>query len=273
MTRPVSDTTSDGRWGIRNVAGPFEVTRLAFPPSYHQEPFSPERGYLVVVLDGAVCKTFVGDSATLALDSVSALPAGASHSSDFAPQGAQVVVIRSVADSVSELSPLLTRRRHDRVAASTALAWRLAAELEAPDSSSGLALEGLVLQLVATTSRASHETPRRCAEWVRAVREILRDDAPTPPSLSELAARVGQRPTLVARAFRSEYGMTVAQYARSVRLDWARERLAAGDTPLNQVALAAGFVDQSHFTRAFRRHTGVTPGRYRSLARRSRVAA
>jgi AraC-like DNA-binding protein len=33
------------------------------------------------------------------------------------------------------------------------------------------------------------------------------------------------------------------------------------------IALEAGFADQSHFTRSFRRHHGITPGRYRELVR------
>ena len=45
------------------------------------------------------------------------------------------------------------------------------------------------------------------------------------------------------------------------RLDFARSRLGDG-TPLADVALAAGFADQAHFTRMFRSAFGLTPGRY-----------
>ena len=50
----------------------------------------------------------------------------------------------------------------------------------------------------------------------------------------------------------------MGEYARSLRLEWAASRLALDDASLAQVALEAGFADQSHFTRAFRRHAGVT---------------
>ena len=96
---------------------------------------------------------------------------------------------------------------------------------------------------------------------------MLHDRTPDHPSLSELAALVGRHPTHVSRAFRREYGVTVAEYARSLRLEWARAQIALGDTPLARIAVEAGFSDQSHFTRAFRSHTGVTPGRYRELVR------
>jgi AraC family transcriptional regulator len=49
-----------------------------------------------------------------------------------------------------------------------------------------------------------------------------------------------------------------------LRLEWAAARLSE-ERSLAQIALEAGFADQSHFTRAFRRHFGVTPGRYRAM--------
>lgn len=252
----------------RAVVGAIEVTRLEFPPGHRHGVFVPERGYLVIVLDGVVCKTFVGDSATLSRDSVATLPAGSTHSSSFAPAGSQVVTLRSAADGESgALGSFLTKRRHVRAASSTALAWRMATELEARDASWSLALEGLVLQLLATAGRASTEPLPGSGTWVSAVRDALHDHAPRHPSLQELAAAVGRHPTHIARAFRREYGLTVCQYARGLRLDWAASRLALEDIPLARVALDAGFADQSHFTRAFRRHTGVTPGRYRELLR------
>jgi AraC family transcriptional regulator len=179
-----------------------------------------------------------------------------------------VLALRAAPDrQATAFGSFLTRRRHVRVASSTALAWRMAAELDAQDESWALALEGLVLQLLATAERATAEPPPCAGTWVAAVRDALHDHAPDHPSLEELAASVGRHPTHVARAFRREYGLTVCQYARALRLDWAASRLALADESLARVAFDAGFADQSHFTRAFRRHTGVTPGRYRELLR------
>ena len=58
--------------------------------------------------------------------------------------------------------------------------------------------------------------------------------------------------------------MTVGTYVRRLRLDWAARELARSDTALARVALVAGFADQSHFTRAFRGYTGLTPSVYRA---------
>ena len=45
-------------------------------------------------------------------------------------------------------------------------------------------------------------------------------------------------------------------------------QIAGGDRPLAEIAAEAGFADQSHFTRLFRRYLGTTPGRFRAFQSR-----
>jgi AraC family transcriptional regulator len=71
----------------------------------------------------------------------------------------------------------------------------------------------------------------------------------------------------LAREFRACHGMSVGEYGRRVRLSWAATELVSGDRSLAEVAAEAGFADQSHFTRLFKRHVGTTPARYRRDAR------
>jgi AraC family transcriptional regulator len=54
---------------------------------------------------------------------------------------------------------------------------------------------------------------------------------------------------------------------RQLRIEYACHELAASDTPIVQIALAAGFCDQSHFTRTFKRLIGVAPSQYRESVR------
>ncbi len=74
---------------------------------------------------------------------------------------------------------------------------------------------------------------------------------------------VGVHPDHLARAFRLRFGAPIGSYLRRLRLDWAAMRLETGDEGISAVALRAGFADQSHFTRTFKRHTGLTPQAYR----------
>jgi transcriptional regulator GlxA family with amidase domain len=55
----------------------------------------------------------------------------------------------------------------------------------------------------------------------------------------------------------------VAAYARSLRLQWAIDRLADSTLAISDIAVSAGFSDQSHLTRECRRSLGVSPAEYR----------
>jgi AraC-like DNA-binding protein len=90
-------------------------------------------------------------------------------------------------------------------------------------------------------------------------------------SVDELAREAGLSPAHFARAFRETVGRPPHQYILGRRLERARLLLDAPGARLSDVALRAGFADQAHFTRLFKRAFGVTPGavlRARRLTRR-----
>lgn len=82
-------------------------------------------------------------------------------------------------------------------------------------------------------------------------------------TLAELAALAGVSRFQLLRGFAREVGITPHAYLVQRRVCVARKLLANGQTPA-QAAIQAGFADQSHMTRAFVRHLGITPGRYRA---------
>jgi AraC family transcriptional regulator len=53
-----------------------------------------------------------------------------------------------------------------------------------------------------------------------------------------------------------------------LRVEWAAAEILSGHRSLAEIAAEAGFADQSHFTRVFRRQVGVTPGEYRAFQAR-----
>ena len=68
--------------------------------------------------------------------------------------------------------------------------------------------------------------------------------------------------------FKSELGRTPQEWLSDVRLRFVQDALAGSDTPLAELALRAGYSDQSALTRAMRRTTGMTPAAYRREHRR-----
>lgn len=103
--------------------------------------------------------------------------------------------------------------------------------------------------------------PGRERQPVRKVMSLMRDAPAHDWSLAELADTAGMSPFHFCRAFRKETGLTPHLYLTQIRLDMARDALARG-AGVADAALAAGFYDQSHLTRHFKRSYGITPGRY-----------
>jgi len=96
---------------------------------------------------------------------------------------------------------------------------------------------------------------------VRLAREFLCDNMAAKVTLDELAAVAGLSRYHLLRVFKRETGLPPHVYQLQQRVDRAKARLTAGQ-PIAQVALEAGFVDQSHFTNTFRRFVGATPRQY-----------
>ena len=107
--------------------------------------------------------------------------------------------------------------------------------------------------------------PRVAPRWLRSARDLLDGRFDQPVSLRGLAQEAGVHPVYFAAAFRRFHGCSVGEYLRRRRLQYARRRLADPKVSLAQVAAEAGFADQSHFTRTFKRFTGMTPNRYRTF--------
>ncbi len=134
-----------------------------------------------------------------------------------------------------------------------------------------LALDDLVLRLTAylldaagdpgsgTTRRIDQVAMGRVREYLGSQPAIVRSD--------ELELIAGLNRYEIARQFRRLYGTSPQRYSLLRRLDFARALLGAG-VPLAELALAAGFADQGHFTRSFKAAFGITPGRYVTLKRR-----
>lgn len=98
----------------------------------------------------------------------------------------------------------------------------------------------------------------------------LEDHAQEDPDLATTAARAGLSAHHFLRIFSGVVGATPHQYLVRARLRRAARLLAAGDRPVGEVALEAGFRDLSHFVRTFRRAAGVPPGAFRRLTRGDR---
>src|ERR1051326_4772536 len=141
---------------------------------------------------------------------------------------------------------------------------RLDAELAEPDGMSEMIVEALATEVIVLGARCG----KRCrGPWAERARRLIEHDFASPLSLGGIAAAVGVHPVHLARQFRASHGCTVGEYIRHVRVAFARQQLTTSDRAIAEIALAAGFSDQSQLTKSFKRVTGQTPAAYRTRLR------
>jgi AraC family transcriptional regulator len=116
--------------------------------------------------------------------------------------------------------------------------------------------------LADTENSASHAKP---PPWLDQLRCELEQTALASVDVGARARAAGAHISHASRLFRRCYGASITQHAQAQSVRRALARLAAPEQSLSEIALAAGFYDQSHMNRVFRRITGRTPAACRAL--------
>jgi AraC family transcriptional regulator len=142
------------------------------------------------------------------------------------------------------------------------LASRMRTELAKADTAASLLLEGYGLEIMGSLLRMPFDETGKPV-WMRAVIARLRAEFQTALSLSEIAHDVGVHPVYFARVFRKVNGESVGEFVRRLRIEYAARQLTGSSDRLSDISTAAGFADQAHFCRAFRRTMGMTPTEFR----------
>jgi AraC family transcriptional regulator len=225
---------------------------------------------LCFVYAGTFTERFHGVTLECTPGTLKVTPADEPHTNRFGVSHTEGLLVEADASHLDRLGPcgsLLGERRSVRDAALATMGWRLRGELRRQDTAAPLAIEGLLLEILAVATRERElRLSGAPARWLIQARDVLHDPEWT-GSLGEVAATVGVHPVTLARGFRKAYGCSVGGYLRLVRVTRAARQLAHSDAPLAEIALAAGFADQSHFSNVFRRETGFSPSGFRKAVR------
>jgi AraC family transcriptional regulator len=256
------------RFEVVDVGG-FRITDAWFPPGEVLPPHVHERPIFAIMVSGSFEDVFDTRTHECTPATVFTEPAGERHANLIQRLGAHVVVVQPDPTTTDRLRPAsrlweeIVCFRHGAVADR---ARRLSREVRLPDSVSPIAIEALILEMVALAARLKPEQiPARPPAWLARAREIVHARFRENFRIEEVAALVEIHPAHLARTFRDHFHMPLGTYIRRLRVEWAAEQIAAGRESLSSIAVRAGFADQSHLTREFRTHLGLTPGRYREL--------
>ena len=101
---------------------------------------------------------------------------------------------------------------------------------------------------------------------VRRARELLDEAGAGSKTSHDLEVATGLSRFDITRHFRRAFGTSPHRYLLMRRLERAREMMCDPRMRLAEIAATAGFADQAHFTRQFRKAFGFTPGLWRTLA-------
>jgi AraC family transcriptional regulator len=246
----IASTIESGGLWINDALHP---ARMVVPRHEHANP------YVCVVIEGCL-EVRARDTADCPSGSVIAYPAGHTHANRFGDRPGRCINVHFGSMWVDE-SPIrdwLCDYRRARIDPHAASFIRLSTEMKTRDSAAPLGAASAAIELIADVLRVG--VPAVAPTWLTRAIDIVEADLANAPTLSHLAREIGVHPAHLARSFRIARGESLGAYVRRRRIEEADRALAISDRPLAEIAAAAGFCDQAHFTRVYRRHFGSSPG-------------
>jgi AraC family transcriptional regulator len=249
----------------------FELSERVYPPQFKTPTHSHNRSLFCFVIQGNYTETYGVRTRECGASTLLFHPAGERHAEYFHETGGRSFIIEidpGWMERVREHLVLVDISGDFHGGVLELLARRLYKEFVQMDEVSGLVIEGIIMEMVGEASRrcptaSSNQPPH----WLRQARELLRTRFAERLTLADVATTVEVHPVHLAQMFHKSYRCTVGDYVRQLRIDYACHKLATSEMSIVEIALAAGFCDQSHFTRTFKRCTGVPPSQYRESIR------
>jgi len=195
-------------------------------------------------------------------------PSGHEHSCRCSNDGLRSLSLEMESDWMNRLRDYSVQLDRPGSFQSPQIQWltaRLRRELAMMDPASPLVIEALALELVVEAARRQlNLSEQQWPRWLSRAKEFLHAHYCEALSLRDVARAAEVHPVHLARTFRRHFHCTVGEYLRRLRIEFACQQISHADASLLDIAMAAGFYDQSQFTRTFKRIVGVTPAAFRS---------
>lgn len=249
--------------------GHLTIAEFSYPENAFLANHAHDRAAFCCTLAGSYEERYAGRAFECAAHGIVFRPADEAHSDSFGNVSTHCFVVELPAEWLERSQLYAALLREPKGWSSPRFKWLLQQvyrEYCGQDPTAALAVEGLIWQLIAEVSRQDsrrEHVPQR----LEMVREVLQTHFAGPPNLTQLAMLADVHPAHLSRSFHRHYGCTISSYVRQLRVEFACHQLAETDDAIAEIALAAGFAHQAHFSTAFKRQTGRTP----SEVRRSRI--
>lgn len=140
---------------------------------------------------------------------------------------------------------------------------KLVREFHRGDPFADIALDGLLMELLVMLGRPGKTSAEGASKAVDLATDLIHHRACSLPTLEEIAREVRLHPVSLSRGFKQRHGVSITEYLRKRRFELAVSELQSTELRLADLASKLGYSDQAHFTREFKRASGVTPGVFR----------
>jgi AraC family transcriptional regulator len=151
-------------------------------------------------------------------------------------------------DDIRSLTNLFYSPAHIRGGSLAILAQRIYREFRLRTNGFELVIEGLILEMLGETARQNNiRNPAAPPRWLKEAQELIHGHFTEKLSLYGIADVIQIHPSHLARTFRKHYQSSIGEYVRRLRIEYAAQEMLKSDLSLAEIALAAGFSDQSHF--------------------------
>ena len=264
---PVMDTAGS-TIRRRDIAG-FSLTEALYAEGVLLPRHCHANTYLTLVLSGTYSEKFAHREVRWHEGALHLLPAGERHENYFetAVRLLRVKIEQAAIQRLGgEHARCLSEPREITGPLAGWLGHRMMREFMSQDDIAPLAMEGVLLEVLAESARSSDEPQGSSAPgWLRRVRELLQDSYLEAPGLAVLAGIAGVHPVHLSREFHKHFHMTIGEFIRKRRIERASELLSNSELSLAAIANTCGFSDQSHFCALFKKHSGMTPAKFRDI--------
>jgi AraC family transcriptional regulator len=250
---------------VREAAG-FAVKEIRHPAGVFIPKHSHANAHVGFILDGGFTESFTRRTLECRPLSVSYIAPDLPHTDDFR-HGVHCLVLEISRARLAGMRDVVGLREPIFVNGGRAawLAFRLYREQLRSDATASVSIEGLALEILAELAGLeARGTERTVPRWLHQARDLLHARLGENLTHNEVAHAVGVHPVYLATLFRRHFRCTIGEYVRRLRIDFAAAEIATSGRSLCEIGLAAGFSDQSHFSRVFKNQTGMTPGSFRA---------
>jgi AraC family transcriptional regulator len=249
--------------------GSFTLSEHVYPAGMVLPKHAHEQVYFTFVVEGSFREKSRAGTFLCRAGTIRFLPAGEIHE-DFIDTRLRCLHVTADASVLEELDrQSVVPRRPAEIGGLTAtwLANRLYAEFLRADSASSIAVEGLIMEILAELARAEVKPqPDLVPDWLKQATDIVESRFLERLSLAEIASEVGVHYVHLSRQFHKYNRCTIGDLIRRRRVQHASHLLAHSRTPLAEIALICGFSDQSHLSFLFKRYMGLSPSKFRHMA-------